>query len=53
MLKPAPPLPGKMFSNFDFHAKTFQIWASSFLPNEAMVKDKNMREYKVLKQNFC
>jgi len=23
-----------------------QIWASSFLPNEAMVKDKNMREYK-------
>ena len=27
--------------------KTVQIWASSFLPNEAMVKDKNMREYKV------
>merc|ERR1719158_1666146 len=23
-----------------------QIWASSFLPNEAMVKDKNVREYK-------
>jgi len=22
-----------------------QIWASSFLPNEAMVKDKNMKEY--------
>ena len=22
-----------------------QIWASSFLPNEAMVKDRNMREY--------
>ena len=33
--------------HFDIHAKTFQIWASSFLPNEAMVKDKNMREYKV------
>lgn len=23
-----------------------QIWASSFLPNEAMLKDRNMREYK-------
>merc|ERR550519_2865542 len=22
-----------------------QIWASSFLPNEAMVKDRNMKEY--------
>ena len=24
-----------------------QIWASSFLPNEAMAKDRNMKEYKV------
>merc|ERR1712179_764832 len=24
-----------------------QIWASSFLPNEARVKDRNMREYQV------
>ena len=24
-----------------------QIWASSFVPNEAMVKDRNMKEYKV------
>jgi len=24
-----------------------QIWASSFLPNEALLKDKNMKEYKI------
>ena len=47
LLQPPPSLPGNERFVFQFHVKPFQIWASSFLPNEAMVKDKNMQEYKV------